>query len=979
MRYSSSDTTLTIDADGRITFIGCPDGENLMRESLPFARLAYFTPRPAFTNEWIRPWKSEPPVYSDAVAAEGDGNTLRLRFSDGAEAELGVEPRPNGIRFTVRAFQSSGSKQPAVLRFGQLAPRTDRETACVGLALNIRTDAAGLPGISPQLYAEGYFHLGVVGCAFLIAAAPRNELRSLLQRITREDTEGIPWLPCAGAFASDAKEMQGSYMMSYGAYLPGSLTPENLEGWIDMLKAIGVTQVDFHGAEGKNFSFGDFEPYRPIFPEGRKSLREVVARLHANGIQSILHTYSSLIDPNCSLVHPKPDPGLGTTRCFTLAADIDAAAKQIPIEEDTAEISLVHTSHFNSTRYVVWDDEIIEFTALGKNRLDQCVRGAFGTTPAPHRKGQKGRNLKNSYGLFAPDIGGPLFMKVAQNTADCFNECGFDALYFDALEGVNTLEGPSFMFYYTTLFVYEVARRLKKPAGMEMSTMHHALWYVRSRMGAWDRPFRAQKKFLERHAEVNRASQDNSLLPQNLGWWYLGANTARNPVEADRITTDVYETMGRLGLAHDFSLSFQGLALDVFERSEEVRRFADRIRRYERLRLAGTLAAEAKARLAEQECHLCDGGLYPARYLEAVAEFRNGEAAVDLNNPYPAQAPFLLRFEPLHTRSQTRARPAPQREGPDTDRLVLASHSDAGGAIRPAPEAEVALMPLTDFGALRVISSRTVQADIARESTPHGEAVRFSATAAKPIGCARFEQRFTPPLNIEGQYGFGVWIHGDGKGEVLNFQLRSLRLQAAGLCEKLVAVDFTGWKYCSLIENGAAQVMEYLWPYYHRQLDGDGEFAPAAFESSGNDWPDSMYFDGRAARGNPHHITASNPDFTRIAASAVWMNHLPPGERCTVLIAGWHSFFTEPRAVPALEMGSVRLDGVLPPDSVAEFSDGSWFTGDVNSLPLPIRIAGRPDPLQAGANTLRLKAQAPDGTRLKVVTGVMDPAPLVTC
>ncbi|MFA6929186.1 MAG: hypothetical protein WCT05_02585, partial [Lentisphaeria bacterium] len=979
MQYSSKTTELSINAAGQVTFVGCPNGENLVRESLPFARLAYFTPRPAFTNEWIHPLSSEKPLYVNASAAEGTDKTLTLRFENDAEVQLDVEARVNGIRFAVRSFLGNGSKQPAVLRFAQIAPLTDRESVCIGMSLNLKTDAADLPGIFPLLYAEAYSHFGLAGSAFIVATTLKSQLRSLMQQITQNETEHIPWMPCSGAFAKDAKEMQGSYLMSYGAYLPGSLTPQNLDGWIAMLKAIGITQVDFHGAEGKNFSFGDFEPYRPIFPEGRESLRAVVNRLHENGIQSILHSYSSLIDPNCTLVHPKPDPLLGYNRCFTLTSDIDATTKQIPIAEDTAEISLIHTSHFNSTRYVLWDDEIIEFTALGDQLLDQCVRGAFGTVPAAHCKGAAGHNLKNSYGLFAPDIDGPLFHKVAQNTADCFNECGFDAIYFDALEGVNTLEGSIFLFYYSTKFVYEVAKRLHKPAGMEMSSMFHNLWYVRSRMGAWDRPSRAQKKFLDRHAEVNRASQQNTLLPQNLGWWYLGVNSAKNPVEADRITTDVYENMGRLGLANDFSLSFQGLALEVFEKCEEVRRFAEMIRRYEKLRLSGKLTPQEKDCVNDRECHLCQDGLYPAYYSQAVAEFQQGDAEIVLDNPCEPQTPFLLRFEPLHNRTKNKSavKTTKGSDAPDTDQLVNPQYSSLGDAEQPAPEKEVALMPVQNFASIAVFTSRTVKAEISRQASPHGDAVRFTATAQKPIGCARFEQRFTPPLNLQGQYGFGVWIHGDGNGEVLNFQLRSIRLQASGLCEKLVKIDFTGWKYCALIENGAAQVMEYLWPYYHRQLDPEMEFAPTEFENEGNDWPDSMYFNNHRVTGNPCHITAELPDFTRIAVSSVWMNHLPAGKTCAVMIADWHSFFTEERPVAALQMGEIRVAGVFPPNSIAEFSDGSWFTGDADSLPLALQIQGKPELLKAGKNTLRLKAEVPDGTRLKVVAGIIDQTPLV--
>lgn len=60
-----------------------------------------------------------------------------------------------------------------------------------------------------------------------------------------------------------------------------------------------------------------------------------------------------------------------------------------------------------------------------------------------------------------------------------------------------------------------------------------------------------------------------------------------------------------------------------------------------------------------------------------------------------------------------------------------------------------------------------------------------------------------------------------------------------------------------------------------------------------SDWPDSMYLESGLVTGNPHHLTASTPDFSRIAFASVWMNHLPKDEECEVKIAGLaHLFHT---------------------------------------------------------------------------------------
>ena len=76
-------------------------------------------------------------------------------------------------------------------------------------------------------------------------------------------------------------------------------------------------------------------------------------------------------------------------------------------------------------------------------------------------------------------------------------------------------------------------------------------------------------------------------------------------------------------------------------------------------------------------------------------------------------------------------------------------------------------------------------------------------------------------------------------------------------------------------------------------------------------------------------------------------------------------------------MGGIRLEGTLGADSIAEFSNGSWFTAGPHSRPLPLKITGEPETLLEGKNTFRLTADVTDGTRLRVVCGVTDEEALV--
>ncbi len=997
LRFNKSPmVTMEINEAAEITKLTVNNGSNLILNPQPFARLEYYKPLPAFTNEWIHPLCVEEPryVYASAATSTEEGFTISFGEED-LFIDFAVEAVEEGLIITMKNVRSE-EELPASIRFACLSLKVDEDTAVTGMALEPIVQGISLPGIYSEQAALAYAHTGYDNRKWAIIGAPKKQMQQIMKEVTRKYTENIPWMSCTGAFASENRKVQGSYFMSYGDYLDGSLKPDNLEEWIQILHAIGLTQVDFHGAEAKNFSFGDFEPYRKIYPEGRKSLKAVVDRLHEEGIDSILHTYSALISVNSSQVTPVPDPDLGYNRLFTLAEDIDAEAIEIPILEDTSEISLVHTSYYNSSTYVVWDNEIIQFTALEDHKLCGCIRGALGTEIAAHAAGTKGRNLKRMYNIFVPDVGGKLFDQVARKTAECANECGFDGYYFDALEGVSTLEGNTFMEYWSTQFAYLVAKYTNRPVGMEMSTMCHNLWYIRSRMEAWDRSARAHKQYLKRHAEVNRLAQERSMMPQNLGWWYYGKNLPSAPSAWERITTDVYDLMGKLAAAYDFSMSFQGLTVQDYQASEELKRYGDRIRRWEKLRLRGELTPEERAKISDVECYMKPHGIYEARYLEDIVTFEQGQAEVVFENPFENQQPFLIRLEPLYSKTNNQVY---QKEEAFDVNSMLDPSSEKLTADTGAYVNECRILNGVTAEELSVFTSRTVSAELREEETIHGKSMCFSAKAQRDIGVARFERCFDVPLNISGQYGCGVWVYGDGRGEILNLQLRSHRLYSGGLDEKIITIDFVGWKYFELVEAGVTESMHYLWPYYYRQLDLEDELKPMQYEPETNDWPDSMYITkGREVEGNPCHLTSETPDFTRIAFASVWLNNLPKDELCEVKIADWHTFFTAGRAISDIsvrtEGGSEQIcvKGTLPQDSIAEYSDGintpglgeaghqqgSWFTSDANSVPLMDCSADGMVLLKSGKNRLKIQANCQNGTRMRIVCGVRGNEPIVS-
>lgn len=102
------------------------------------------------------------------------------------------------------------------------------------------------------------------------------------------------------------------------------------------------------------------------------------------------------------------------------------------------------------------------------------------------------------------------------------------------------------------------------------------------------------------------------------------------------------------------------------------------------------------------------------------------------------------------------------------------------------------------------------------ESTTEDSAIGiYSATNSNstPIGSwAKMGKNFTD-LNLSAHQALGVWVNGDGQGEVLNFQLKSPEHISGGIGEHYIIVDFTGWRYFELIEPEGERYAQYSWSY----------------------------------------------------------------------------------------------------------------------------------------------------------------------
>jgi hypothetical protein len=528
-----------------------------------------------------------------ATAVSRAGDRLTIQFGQtGVEAILGVESRNSYIRLTVKSV-SGGEIDSLVFLYVPLIlkGRPEEPFGACAFSLNLNTRVDQLPALQTELQASCYQKFGMEGAKVAIIGTPMAGMLPALKEVLTEAGE-MSHCPVAGPWANEIPFNHGSYLFNFG-----TLTESTAEEWIGMAKSLGVTQIDNHGGSASFFRFGDFTLNQEKWPEGWQTYRRIVKQLHDAGIGSIFHTYAFFIDKQSKYVTPIPDSRLDAFQIFTLREAVTPDTNEILVNESTKNMGTV-TGFFEHNSVVLHiGDELITFGGVTKEppwKFTQVTRGVFGTKPADHEKNAKARQLKECFGLFVPDPESSLFEEIAKNHAEVVNECDFDGIYLDAIDGSSILRGPDECWYWADKFVFEIQKHLKKPVGMEMSAMWHHFWQYRTRWQAWDYPRRGQKRFIDIHAATVNGGL---LLPLHLGWWNFHSF---DPPQVEPSYSDVVEYLGAKLIGWDAGISLTGaINQESLKAVPLFRRAVDTLRTCEDLRHAGIFDGAVKARLRE--------------------------------------------------------------------------------------------------------------------------------------------------------------------------------------------------------------------------------------------------------------------------------------------------------------------------------------------------------------------------------------------
>ncbi len=781
-----------------------------------------------------------------------NGNLIELRFGDvDARANLKVTMHD---RYLVLEVVSLDGEEVDAFTFIDVPLRLtlapDESVAACALALNLRTNVLEIPKANNRLRAMCYAKFGFVGAKVALICCPKNQLREVMKEIVSNAAE-LPQTRLGGPWALDAEQNRGSYLID----VDGQLSEQSVDEWIQLASKLGINQINLHC--GRSFRFGDYRPNPTFYPRGLLSVKNVVDKLHQAGILAGLHTYSFFIAKDAPWVTPVPDSRLAVEASFTLADDLSSDAKTVGVIEPTTNVSSITGFHVRNSQTLRIDDELIVFHNVAKKApfaFTECQRGAHGTRVESHAKGAKVDRLKECFGLFAPEPDSTLFTEIVERTAEVYNTCGFDMIYLDALDGSDVLAGKDHTWHYGSKFVFDLAKRLDRPAIFEMSTFHHHLWYVRSRMGAWDVPARGGKRTVDMHCIANEACRD-MFLPAQLGWWGAFPWSGLQP---ERTFPDDIEYLCSRCIADDCGLSLlTGFTPEDYEKSANTRRLAAIIKNYEDLRRGDYFSDEIKQKLRirgdeftlEQRS---DGHwqFRPVHYdAHRTTSLDKQSLSWTANNRFAAQ-PIRLRIEALLSAGPYEA----------AENIALANFTTPDEFAERKSKADVTAM-------LEYVSDRR---------QPGERNIRFSAISQRSEANTAWTmvgKQFSPYLNLN-EKGIGVWIHGDGKGEVLNFQTKSPAHLGGGIFERYVTIDFQGWRYIELIEPESDRILDYQWPYCGRKSDWDNK--------------------DQSIMRDAFTVFIPWVDYANVQSLNLWYNNLPVGQKVECSLS-------PPKALPLIK------------------------------------------------------------------------------
>ncbi|HNX34141.1 MAG TPA: hypothetical protein PKM57_05900 [Kiritimatiellia bacterium] len=837
------------------------------------------------------------------VTAKGDALTFEFPRGFGT-AVIGVGTHRDYFTFTVRSLTLANVQSltfcvlpvTATKYHGAMANMLsdDADGVCLrGLDLPVEMTLRGnTVGVSTTATH------GLIGCRAGLAAGPKAEMPTIL-RVMAEDA-GVPYSKVGGPWSLGAEENRGSYLFA-------DLAHASTEDWIEIARRGGFSTLHLHGWWR---TLGHYEVNTNLYPRGLADMKDTVDRIHVAGLRAGIHTLTACIDPRDPWITPEASPHLIPFDTYTLARDVSPTDTVLYVNELPSSRHDVVFTYMGNGNAIRIGSEIVQYAEVAREppyAFGKCARGAFKTRSAAHAAGERADYLQQRYISFYPQPDSPLADELAGRVADVFNTCRLDQLYFDGSEGMMSRYGIDAMRH-------KIFKRLKDDPLIEASCHGAHNWWFHSRLGAWDHPVWAAKRFHDKHIATSAQYRKTDLIEPQMGWW---APRIPSPQARGHFLDEMeYFACKNLGL--DAAMSIQGVNVSHGPLPFHIEKQFTLLGWYEHLRLARYFDAQTVARVAVpgEEFRLRQNrdGLWQftpvTMTAHRISSLGNGSEAWTVCNAREEQ-PLSARIEALYAVAPY---DSPQRKMlVGTDDFVAFQTSSAAAAVT-----------------LRVAEETADTRGGARNLRLLAENRGGSSTGAWARAVLTFP---APYRNLGGTGAFGVWVKGDGSGALLNLQLGTPREFMHALSDHYVTLDFKGWRYVELLvrERDVERMDDYVWPY-----------------------------------GGAYDVYRNTLDMTHVSQVSLYVNDLPAGGKCDVTVSPVMALPSRPALLrePVLTVNgrTLALPFTLSSGDFAELEpDGVCTHYSEKGDPLARFIcgAGGPPALRAGPNTLLFSCVPP--------------------
>ena len=319
-----------------------------------------------------------------------------------------------------------------------------------------------------------------------------------------------------------------SPMLNRSIYWTSDATPQNIDKHIEIARKAGLKMMLFYYPcfiKSRGYRLlGDYD-LRDEYPGGYDDIRNMLDKVKAAGITPGFHTLQTHIGVESRYVTPSIDPRLNRKRQFTLKEPIPSSGN---ITEITVEENPVDSPLHEYTRVIAFGGEGFEYeeyTTEPPYKFTGVRRGAYGTGAVSHPKGEIGGILDisefgNGTSIYI-NQDNDLQDEIAEKIALIY-DCGFEFLYLDGSEGVNTPFGIN-----VSLAQYRVASKLgKMPIFTEGAAKSHFGWHLQAGANAFDifPPAIFKEKIIEfPYTEAPRMAKNMTRL--DFGWWNITPET----------------------------------------------------------------------------------------------------------------------------------------------------------------------------------------------------------------------------------------------------------------------------------------------------------------------------------------------------------------------------------------------------------------------------------------------------------------------